>query len=96
MGASEAELGQDLVGIADEIAIGKEQQLDQVERQAPSRRARPGAGRDRDRVDIYVSHVDIFRALCYRIVASSRTGYLRSSRAAATVLGWRARGGVPI
>jgi hypothetical protein len=32
VGAAEAELGQDLVGIADKIPIGKEQQLDDVPR----------------------------------------------------------------
>jgi len=31
MGAAEAELGQNLVGIADEVAIGEEQELDEVE-----------------------------------------------------------------
>ena len=57
MSAPEAELRQDLVGVADEIAIGKEEQLDQI----PERlRLVPDFARPDGDVQIYVSHVDIF------------------------------------
>ena len=56
MGTAEAELGQHLVGVADEIAVGEKQQLDQV---PDGLRPVPGFGRNRD-AHIYVSHVDIF------------------------------------
>ena len=39
MRAPEAEVGEDLVGIGDEIAIGEEQQLDQTDDFAVARRA---------------------------------------------------------
>jgi hypothetical protein len=59
MGAAEAELRQDLVGVADEVAIGKEEQLDQI----PERlRLMPDFTRPHGDVQIYVSHVDIFLA----------------------------------
>ena len=37
MGAAEAVIGQDTVGIADEVAIGEEEQLDEVEGHGQSR-----------------------------------------------------------
>ena len=68
MGAAEAQFEQHLVRIADEIAIGKKQQLDDVPDRVRGRyRRRTGrcaightrAGRG-DIIHIYVSHVDIF------------------------------------
>src|SRR5450755_4795587 len=66
MGAPEAELGEHLVRIADEIAIGEKQQLDDVPDRLGMRRCRARAlgqavGRGGDLgAHIYVSHVDIF------------------------------------
>jgi hypothetical protein len=66
MRAAEGEFAQHFVRIADEIAIGKKQQLDDV---PDRRRRRPRTGRqvggggcgcDGLRAHIYVSHVDIF------------------------------------
>src|SRR5262249_56719241 len=62
---SEAEFGQYLVRIADEVAVGEKQELDQVERR---RVPVPGFGRDqmaRRGFETYVSHVDIFLVFCY-------------------------------
>jgi len=56
-------LGAEIVGIADEIPIGEEQQLDQV----IGRPAR-ALGFQRaswDCRDVYVSHIDISRIDCY-------------------------------
>ena len=69
MGAAEIELGERIVGIADEIPIGEEQKLDDV----PNRGAilgSPVAGDGgRAAIDgwkIYVSHIDIFPVDRYR------------------------------
>src|SRR5262249_4707222 len=62
---SEAEFGQYLVRIADEVAVGEKQELDQVERR---RVPLPGFGCDqmgRRGFETYVSHVDIFLVFCY-------------------------------
>ena len=67
MRAAEPELRQLVVGVADEIAIGEEQQLDDV----PDRLGRPRAPRSAPEAgrsaswEIYVSHIDIFRLDCY-------------------------------
>src|SRR5262249_23308269 len=66
MRAPEAEAGERLVGIADEIPVGEKQELDQV----PDRllQAAIGSRVDRGRVvagNNYVSHVDIFGFDCY-------------------------------
>src|ERR1700690_3338130 len=66
MGAPETELGEHLVRIADEIAIGEEQQLDDVpdrlgRRRGCARALGQAAGRGGNLgAHIYVSHVDIF------------------------------------
>ena len=69
MRPAEAELGQHVVGIADEVAVGEEQQLDEVPDRlaAVQAAARPGrlAGALRRAGNIYVSHIDIFRFDCY-------------------------------
>src|SRR5262249_24403646 len=64
--AAEPELGQHLVGVADEISVGKEQKLNQVPRRlgALVGNVRLGRGRPEGR-HIYVSHIDIFRFDCY-------------------------------
>src|SRR5262245_51717109 len=64
MRASESELGQDLIGIANEVPVGEKQQLDQVERCGVPL---PGFGGDQmtHRFESYVSHVDIFLVFCY-------------------------------
>jgi hypothetical protein len=56
MGAAEGELAQDLVGIADEIAVGEKQEFDDV-----PHRLRGSLGRTfgEARGHFYVSHVDI-------------------------------------
>ena len=45
MRAPEAELGQRLVGVADEVPVGEEQQLDQVEDRLAGLPGRSGVGR---------------------------------------------------
>src|SRR5450759_2410188 len=66
MGTPEGELGEHLVRIADEIAIGEEQQLDDVpDRLGRRRRGARALGQAARRggnlgAHIYVSHVDIF------------------------------------
>src|SRR5476651_840561 len=66
MGAPKGELGKHFVRIADEIAIGEKQQLDDVpdrlgRRGGRDRTLRQAAGRHGDLgVHIYVSHIDIF------------------------------------
>jgi hypothetical protein len=65
MGAPKTELRQHLVGIADKVPVGKEQELDQVERSRV-----PFTDVSRNHVvdggcETYVSHVDIFLVFCY-------------------------------
>ena len=71
MRAAEAEIGEDGIGVAGEIAIGEEQQLDEVEQLASvgaclaaSPPLPPAIGSAASaalrRAYIYVSHVDIF------------------------------------
>ena len=78
----EAVVGEDPVGVADEVAIGEEQQLDEVvgrllgERRAgalPRRMRRRACGSGTSSASaIYVSHVDIFQADCYSSRPSAR------------------------
>src|SRR6185437_2330348 len=73
MGAAKTECFQFVVGIADEVAIGKKQKLDEVPAQASDGRrraplARLGAG-SRKRARNYVSHVDIYSVQCYKTPA---------------------------
>jgi hypothetical protein len=69
--ASETELIQHLIRIADEIAIGEEQKLDEIPIRFPALGGldwRSGAGLARGRqtdVSHYVSYIDIFRFDCY-------------------------------
>jgi hypothetical protein len=70
--AAEAERDQNLVGVADEVAIGKEEELDQVPARLPGCRRRLGR-RDRAKLTCscdtelghYVSYIDIFLVDCY-------------------------------
>ncbi len=70
VGAAEAELGEDGIGVAREIAVGEEQQLDDREQAGVGRRrgvALPWLGRREEtaqRVGVYVSHVDLFDPDC--------------------------------
>jgi hypothetical protein len=84
VGAAEAETLEDVVGVAHEIAIGEEQELDQVDHglgtgastgsrrvRRAARALRGGGVRLVEAVrgrDIYVSHVDFFRYDRYREV----------------------------
>src|SRR6185437_5098629 len=81
VGTAEAELRQHLVGIADEVAIGEEQQLDQVPDRL-SRRLGVGLGRGRPPggIQIYVSHVDIFWFVCYPTPSSGERIVLAGTR----------------
>ena len=71
MRAPEAELGQDGVGLAREVAIGEEQQLDEGDEMGVGARrgrsARPLVNRrpmPAQELGIYVSHVDLFDPDC--------------------------------
>ena len=78
MGAPEAELGQDVIGVADEVAVGEEQELDDVPNGvgvACRGVARRRGGRTVDGWKIYVSHIDIFPAGRYRKGASRRRDF---------------------
>jgi hypothetical protein len=68
MRAAESETRKPLVGVADEIAIGEKQKLDQIIGR-PAGRALPlGVGwADGYRRDVYVSHIDISSFDCYRM-----------------------------
>src|SRR5271166_5722075 len=76
MCASEAEFGEHLVRVADEVPIGEKEELDQV----PDRLGRRGVRRSPglDCSHIYVSHVDIFQNDCYAITRP-RERIVRSS-----------------
>jgi hypothetical protein len=68
VGAPKRQLGQDVIGIANEVPVSKKQKLYDV----PHRRWRWGIAGLRTRLDlerrqIYVSHVDIFLFVCYVI-----------------------------
>src|SRR6478752_5195825 len=75
MGAAEAERLQLLVGIADEIAIGEEQQFDDIPAQIASvvcGRPRPGSVLRRSR-EIYVRHIDVSWFQCYKTISLHET-----------------------
>ena len=75
MGPAEAERLQLLVGIADEIAIGEEQQLDDIPAQIASSRsigpslARPSIRAWQSCLKIYVSHIDVSWVQCYKTIS---------------------------
>src|ERR1700733_9893303 len=79
MGPAEPERLQLMVGVADEIAIGEEQQLDDV----PAQIAGPGDGGPpfgRPRIGvggnilkIYVSHIDVSWVQCYKTISRDET-----------------------
>src|SRR6266478_2578644 len=76
MRASEAELCQNLVRIANEVPVCEKQEFDQVER---CRVPLPGFSWDQMThrgFEIYVSHVDIFLVFCY-----GNEGAMRNDRA---------------
>jgi hypothetical protein len=73
---AEAEHFQLVIGVADEIAIGKEQQFDDIPAQFSGLRRRrsafdrPRIGAGRGTRKIYVSHVDISWVQCYKTTAA--------------------------
>jgi hypothetical protein len=71
MGPAEAESLQLLVGIADEIAIGEEQQLDDIPAQIASIACRrPWLGSVlRGSREIYVRHIDVSWVQCYKTIS---------------------------
>jgi hypothetical protein len=79
MGPAEPENLQFVVGVADEIAVGEEQQLDDVPAQTRLPRGRRRlSGRLRIRIagsilEIYVSHIDISWVQCYKTISRDET-----------------------
>jgi hypothetical protein len=71
VGPAEAERLQLLVGIADEIAIGEEQQLDDIPAQIASiAYRRPWLGSVlRGSREIYVRHIDVSWVQCYKTIS---------------------------
>jgi hypothetical protein len=71
MGPAEAESLQFLVGIADEIAIGEEQQLNDIPAQIASFACRrPWLGNVlRGSREIYVRHIDVSWVQCYKTIS---------------------------
>ena len=79
MRPSEPERLQLMVGIADEVAVGEEQELDDI----PAQLARPGGAGGAFRapriglggwpLEIYVSHIDISSVQCYKTAVRDET-----------------------
>ena len=62
MGATEAIVLEDLVGIGHEVPIGEEQELDQLHDRPLG--IRPALGGVLSALQVYVSHVDIYTTFC--------------------------------
>jgi hypothetical protein len=68
MRAAEPEFLQHVVGVGDEVPVGKEQKLDQVPHRLALAGRAAGLGSTREACITrknYVSHIDIFRFDCY-------------------------------
>jgi hypothetical protein len=68
-----------MVGVADEIPVGEEQQLDDIPAQIGAARGRgPALGRPRISIcrgirGIYVSHIDVSWVQCYKTIGADET-----------------------
>src|ERR1700737_3989092 len=76
MGAAKSKRLQHMIGVADKVPVGKEQELDDVPAQARARGAADRSFRPLGRIrrsiwKIYVSHVDISWFQCYKNSVSS-------------------------
>jgi hypothetical protein len=75
MRPAEPESLQLVVGVADEVAVGKEQQLDEIPAQigmaggSGSSFSRPRISVGRGTREIYVSHIDVSWVQCYKTIS---------------------------